>query len=157
MKHHAFIYALYLPNSALSNYEYHEEMQKKFSICLSNAFITRWFKNIGPFRGNYRKTSRFPLSKYSQLITRLLNRYLAFVCLFHPSRFIFADEKPMKEIDLFGRVRRNFVDGTVPVHKMNANSNTFLYYSQLFPLFFSVAIGKGLYLMSHVIVKCTAS
>ena len=28
----------------------------------------------------------------------------------------------MKEIDLYGCVRRDVVDGTVPVHKMNANS-----------------------------------
>ena len=122
MKHHAFIYALYLSNPALPNYGYCEEMQKKFGICLSNSFITRWFKHVGPFKGNYRKTSRFPPAKYSQSNTRLLNRYLSFVCLFHPSRFIFADEKPMKEIDLYGRVRRNVLDGTVPVHKMNANS-----------------------------------
>ena len=28
----------------------------------------------------------------------------------------------MKEIDLYGKVRRNVMDGTVPVHKCNANS-----------------------------------
>ena len=66
MKHHAFIFALYLSNPALPNYGYCEEMQKKFGISLSNAFITRWFKSIGPFKGNYRKTRRFPPAKYSQ-------------------------------------------------------------------------------------------
>ena len=31
----------------------------------------------------------------------------------------------MKEIDLYGCVRRDVVDGTVPVHKMNANSKNY--------------------------------
>ena len=41
MNHHAFIFALYLSNPALPNYGYCEEMQKRFGISLSNAFITR--------------------------------------------------------------------------------------------------------------------
>ena len=47
---------------------------------------------------------------------------MSFASLIHPSRFVFANEKPMKEIDIFGTVRRNIMDGTIPVHKMQANS-----------------------------------
>ena len=47
---------------------------------------------------------------------------MAFAMLFDRSRFVFADEKPMKEIDLYGTVRRNVLNGSIPVHKMNANS-----------------------------------
>ena len=104
MKHHAFIFALYLSNPALPDYGYCEEMEKKFDITLSNTFISRWFKSIGPFKGTYRKTSRFPPAKYSRSNTRVLNRYLSFVLLFDPTRFVFADEKPMKEIDIFSTV-----------------------------------------------------
>ena len=41
MKHHAFIFALYLSNPALPNYGYCEEIEEKFGITLSNTFITR--------------------------------------------------------------------------------------------------------------------
>ena len=122
MKHHAFIYTLYLSNPALPNYGYCEEMEKKFGLNLSPSFVTRWFKTIGPFKGTFRKTSKFPPAKYSASNTRLLKRYLSFASLIDPSRFVFADEKPMKEIDIFGVVRRDIIKGTVPRHKMNANS-----------------------------------
>ena len=66
MKHHAYIYTLYLSNPALPNYGYCEEMGKKFGLKLSPTFITRWFKTIGPFKGTFRKTSKFPPAKYSR-------------------------------------------------------------------------------------------
>ena len=122
MKHHAFIFSLYLSNPFLPNYWYCEEVKKKYDISIFSSFITRWFNTIGPFKGTYRKTSRFPTSKYSGKNTRLLKRYLAFDNQFNPSRFVFADEKPMKEIHIFGSVRRNIMDGTIPNHKCRANS-----------------------------------
>ena len=122
MRHHAFIFTLYLSNPALPNYGYCEEVERKFGIILSPTFITRWFRSIGPFKGNFRKTSKFPPAKYSRSNTRLLKRYLAFASLHDPSRFVFADEKPMKEIDIYGVVRRNIMDGTIPRHKCKANS-----------------------------------
>ena len=39
-----------------------------------------------------------------------------------PTQFVFADKKLMKEIEIYGKVRRDVVDGTVHVHQMNANS-----------------------------------
>ena len=122
MKHHAFIYALYLSNPALPNYGYCEEVERKFGISLSPTFITRWFRSIGPFKGNFRKTSKFPPAKYSRSNTRLLKRYLAFALLFDPSRFVFADEKPIKDIDIYGVVRRDIMNGAIPRHKCKANS-----------------------------------
>ena len=93
MKHHAFIFSLYLSNPSLPNYGYFGEMKEKYGISISTSFISRWFKTIGPFKGNYRKTSRFPPAKYRKKNTRLLKRYLAFASQFDPSRFVFADEK----------------------------------------------------------------
>ena len=60
MKHHAFIFALYLSNPALPNYGYCKEVESKFGIILSPTFIIRWFRSIGPFKGNFRKTSKSP-------------------------------------------------------------------------------------------------
>ena len=39
-----------------------------------------------------------------------------------PSRLFFADEKPMKEIDIYGKVRRDVITDEVLVHQMNAES-----------------------------------
>ena len=46
---------------------------------------------------------------------RMLNR------VNNPRRLVFADEKQMKEIDIYGRVRRNVIDGTVPHIPCNPN------------------------------------
>ena len=124
MEHHAFIYSLYLDNPSRPNDGYAEELMKEYGIVVSDSFFTRWFKTIGPFKGNYRKTSRFPPAKFSRANGRLFERYTTFMSLFRdPSRFVFADEKPMKEINIYGKVGRDIVTGKVPVHQMNANSN----------------------------------
>ena len=123
MEHHAFIYSLYLDNPSRPNDGYAEELWKGYGIKVSASFMARWFKTIGPFKGNYRKTSRFPPAKFSRKNNRLFERYTTFMSLFvDPSRFVFADEKPMKEIDIYGKVRRDILTGEVPVHQMSANS-----------------------------------
>ena len=38
------------------------------------------------------------------------------------SRFVFADKKTMKEIDIYGKVRQNIMTGDVPNHSMEANA-----------------------------------
>ena len=43
------------------------------------------------------------------------------------TQLIFANEKPMKEIDIFGTVKRNVVTYEVPNHSMNKNSKTVQY------------------------------
>ena len=35
---------------------------------------------------------------------------------------VFADEKPTKEIDIYGAVRRNVFNGDVPNHETEANA-----------------------------------
>ena len=34
----------------------------------------------------------------------------------------FADEKPMKQIDVFRKIRRDVRNGCIPQHRVNANS-----------------------------------
>ena len=97
MKHHVFIYALYLSNPSLPSYGYCVELEKCFVIKVSLSFMNRWYKSIGQFKGNYRKTSRFPPAKYSQKNTHLLKHFMAFAMLFDWSCFVFADKKPTND------------------------------------------------------------
>ena len=60
MEHHAYIYSLYLDNPSRPNDGYCEELEQEYGITVSPSFMSRWFKTIGPFKGNYRKTSCFP-------------------------------------------------------------------------------------------------
>ena len=52
MRHHAFIYRLYLNNPSLPIDGYIEELFNEFSINVSASFVSRWFKTIGPFKGS---------------------------------------------------------------------------------------------------------
>jgi head-tail adaptor len=70
-----------------------------------------------------RKASKFPNAKNSPRVQRELRLWLQFRDeVDNHKRIVFADEKPLKEIDIYGTVRRDLVDGHVPYHKMNANS-----------------------------------
>ena len=70
-----------------------------------------------------RLTSLFPPAKNSFRNLQLTRRYLSFVkSIYNHERFVFADEKPMKEINIFSKVRRNPFSGGVPDHTCNANS-----------------------------------
>ena len=82
MNYRVFILALCLLNHVLLNYKYCEEVEKKFGLKLSTAFIIRWFKTIGSFKRIYRRTSRFLPEKYSWLNIRLHKRFMAFSMLF---------------------------------------------------------------------------
>ena len=79
MEHHAFIYCLYLDNPSRPNEGYCEELEREYGIRVSISFVTLWFKSIGPFKGNYRKTSRFPPAKFSRSNYRLMRRFLTFM------------------------------------------------------------------------------
>ena len=65
MKHHMFIYRLYLANPALPQHGYIEEIFDKFGLIVGKTIIQRWFMTIGPFKGTMRLTSKFPSGRDS--------------------------------------------------------------------------------------------
>ena len=121
--HHLFLYHLYLENPGRPRESYIVEFDDYFGIRLSPHFITKWFHGVGEFKGTMRKASKFPNAKNSPRVQRELRLWLQFRDeVDNHKRIVFADEKPLKEIDIYGTVRRDLVDGHVPYHKMNANS-----------------------------------
>lgn len=62
-----------------------------------------------------RLTSLFPPKKYTDRNIQLLSDYIDFILQVDDhTKIIFADEKPMREADSFGRVRRDVMSGEVP-------------------------------------------
>ena len=123
MEHHFFIYNLYLKCPSLPNDGYVVALRSSYGLDVSPSLIQRWFKNIGPFKGLMRVTSKFPPAKDSREVVELLHEYLDFIGIIDDhTRLVFGDEKPMKEIDIYGTVRRDPFVGDVPDHKCNANS-----------------------------------
>ena len=123
MRHHVFIYQLYLYNPAMPIHGYIEELYRKFGLMVTSGVIQRWFMSIGPFKGTMRLTSKFPSGRDSWATYRLLKQYLRLIVeVDDHRRLVFADEKPMKEIDIYGAVRRDIFTGDVPKHQMEANS-----------------------------------
>ena len=80
---------------------------------------------IGPFKGTMRVTSTFPDSRNLWQTYCLLQNYLEFIfSIADHKRLVFADEKPMKEKDLYMKVRRDVKKGTTPKHRFeNINSS----------------------------------
>ena len=59
MKHHAYIYSMYLSNPALPVHGYTEELYRNFGLIVSYGVIERWFLMIGLFKGMMRLISKF--------------------------------------------------------------------------------------------------
>ena len=92
-------------------------------MIVSEQLVLRWFKFIGPYTGSMRETSAYPPGRSSEAALHHLSEYLDFISkVSDVSRLVFADEKPMKERDIFRKVRRDVRTGTTPRHTMNANS-----------------------------------
>ena len=122
-EHHAYLYDLYKRKPGRPRDVYVYKMEKKYGISITEMFITRWFKNIGPFKGNLRETSLFPPDKDSPRVQQLRTDYLKFIChIKRHRRIVFADEKPMKDKDIYALVRRDPGTGIIPYNKGNANS-----------------------------------
>ena len=69
-----------------------------------------------------RTTSTFPPLKYTSRNNKLLQDYLSFMTgVDDHKRCVFADEKPLKEVDLTGQVRRDPFTGDIPHETCNAN------------------------------------
>ena len=124
MRHHEYLYTLYRDNPSMPVDGYVEEFYNWCGICLSKSTVERWFQTIGPFKGTMRVTSRYPSARDSWTTYHILENYLAFILSIDDhSRLVFADEKPMKEVDVYRLVRRDLVTGFTPNHSVDsANS-----------------------------------
>jgi len=70
-----------------------------------------------------RKTSKAPHRKCSKENLGRLRRYLAFMkSLKDPRNIVFADEKSLKESDIYGKIRRDPFTGDIIHPTRNANS-----------------------------------
>ena len=88
----------------------------------SDSFISHWFKTIGTFKGTMQATSKFPPAKDTWQSLYLVKQYLALMYAVEDhTDIIFADEKYLKEIDIYGKVRRDVYRGEVPTIKCNVN------------------------------------
>ncbi len=118
--HHDFIYTLFLENPSRPREGYVEELEKEFGITVSKSFITKWFKHIGKYKGTMRQTSKFPQRKFTEEIHAKLECYIDLIRQVDDHcRLVFADEKPMKEIDIYGKIRRDPITGDVYSHVCN--------------------------------------
>jgi len=115
MKHHQYIYQLYLENPSRPRLGYIKKIKRKFNIVLSESFITRWFHTIGPFKGTMRLTSVFPPNKDSSRVSVLRDDYGEFIAeIKDHRRLVFADENLFDGKDIFDAVRREPITGEVP-------------------------------------------
>ena len=90
---------------------------REYNIRISEQTLMRWFKEIGPFKGSLRKTSTRPTGRETYRVCLLLQRYIDFVAKVNDKRrLVFADEKPMKEIMIFSRVRNDILTNKTPVN-----------------------------------------
>ena len=118
MAHHAFIYKLYLDNPSLRLIGYVDDLENKFRLQVSCSTIQRWFMTTGPFKGTI---STFSNSRDSWQTYCLLEKYLDFIISIKDHRcLVFVDKKPMREIIIYGTVRRDVQKGTTPSHKLSS-------------------------------------
>ena len=123
LEHHAFLYELYLGNPSMPQYGYCEEFQHQFGFKISESTIRRWFQSIGPYKGNMRVTSSHPTGRYSDATIVRLRDYISLIeSIPDHKRLVFSDEKPMKEIDIFPRVRKNPLTGVSPKNISTSSS-----------------------------------
>ena len=115
VEHHSFLYQTYLGNPSMPLYGYTEEFKQKFGIEISESTIKRWFESIGPHKGSLRVTSSHPTGRYSNSTIMRLQQYINLIeKIDNHERLVFSDEKPMKEIMIFPKVRKNPLTGVTP-------------------------------------------
>ena len=150
--HHVFLYQLYMRNPSRPLVGYRSEFFERYGLIVSEQLICRWFKEIGPFSGSFRETSAFPPGRWNDETFQRLRRYLQFVCnLSNSLRLVFADEKPMKERDIFRKMRRNVRDGSTPQHSMNANSRN------RYNILAAVTIKEGVKAVEYAVLQTTTT
>ena len=122
-EHHTYLYELYKHNPSMPLYGYTEEFYKRYRIKLSDSFIKRWFDEIGPHKGSLRVTSSHPTGRYSTSTLMRLHDYLSFISSIEDhTRLVFSDEKPMKEVMIFPKVRKDPLTGQCPKNMSSSTS-----------------------------------
>ena len=117
LAHHAFIYQLHIDNPARPLDGYVEELHVKFGLIVNCDLLRQWFAKAGNFAGNLRQTSTFNSGRNDPYTIERLGRYLHFMKgVIDHRRAVFADEKSMKDKDIYGKMRRNVMTGDTPVH-----------------------------------------
>ena len=121
--YHAYIYELYVYNPVSPCYGYYKVIERKFGIHVGNTLIQHWFITLGLFKGTMCIISSYNLGSNSSIAYQMLQQYISFMnsAKYH-TRLVFADEKLMEYIDIFGTVRRVFFTGDLPYHSINENS-----------------------------------
>ena len=110
-----FLLGLYNEDPSRPLYSYITELYKFSGTNVSTSTISKWFNYSFNFKASCRKTSIFPAQKFSSTNIRKLEKYVKVVSMFHHSRFVFTDEKPMKGVDIYNKkIRRSPLDGSVP-------------------------------------------
>ena len=118
---HRFIYDMYIKNPAATAEQYIVEFYREYDLVLSKTYISRWFHTIGPFRGTLCTNSVFPAAKNTVRVLQKVIEYFEFISTIrNQACLVFANEKPLKPIDLFRLVRRDPFTGIVPDHKSDA-------------------------------------
>ena len=126
MKHHQAIYSWYVKRPSRPIDGYVIKLKKRFGIIVSNSLMSKWFHSIGPFKGTMRLTSRFPPAKNTWMSTELVHQFLSFMMKIDHIQLVFADEKPMKGVDIYDKVRRDPFTGNVPHLTCDANMITMM-------------------------------
>ena len=76
-----------------------------------------------PFKGTLCVISRYPPGRNSWITYQILEQYISFMKIVKDhTRLVFADEKLMPDIYIFGTVRHKIVTGEIPSYHMNASS-----------------------------------
>ena len=146
-EHHAYLYRLYVRKPSRPRDAYVSKLRKRYGVQISVSTMSRWFKTMGPFKGNLRETSLFPPAKDSPRVKYLRTTYLRFICnIRNHKNLVFADEKPMKEQDIYSLVRRDIMTGIVPANKArNANSRN------RWNIMCAVTVKKGVRSVEHLV------
>ena len=99
---HRFLYDIYLRKPEATAEQYIMQFYREYNLLLSSPFITQWFHLIGPFRGTFCSNSVFPTAKNTVHVLRKVIEYLEFISTIqNHACLVFADEKPLKQVDLF--------------------------------------------------------
>ena len=114
MSDQQFLLGLYDRDPARPLYSYVNKLYKFSGTKVCKGTIYKWFKYSFNFKFTCRKPSIFPAQKFSAANITKLIEYVKFVSYFDHKKFVFTNKKPMKGIDIFKKIRRSPLDGTVP-------------------------------------------
>ena len=96
-----FLLGQYFSDTGRPLYEYKHNLFLYSGKDVSISTICRWFRRSLPKKSSKKKSSLFPMNKYSPSNILRLQRYVHFVSMLVPERIIFADEKPIRGSNVY--------------------------------------------------------